>query len=420
MAEAYGKAFYKCPATHCDRFEQGFLTRRQRDEHLKLHERGFKCVEDRCDYSIIGFPAQAHLDRHIEICHRPSSEQYTFPIRKRFSLTDALKTAIDKDDVLAVREICTETYAHSMEETGFLFRAVQRKSFNVAFVLLQLLGSRELYHEAKDRRTVLHEAVQAIHMNLLREIVSIGVNINAEDSAGRTPLLLALEHKNFDAVRLLWDLTDMQPISFKNWRIEGIWRKGLRGASTAGHHDLVRRLLSTWLKIVLRESRQITQTISQALIKAAMNNHQSTVNVILEIGRETGIEKNYSERLRKALLKGTQGIKMLERPEIDFKGKTKGNALARSAGKGDNEKVIRLLESGADINYSAHLYCNALAAAAKHGNLSMVNLLLDRGADVNAPAGYSGTALQVASSEGHDQIVRVLLANGADVNATTE
>ncbi|KAL8837870.1 MAG: hypothetical protein Q9170_002345 [Blastenia crenularia] len=424
VTEAYGKSFYKCPVLHCVRFEQGFSTRKQRDEHVAVHERAFKCTEDSCDYSTIGFARKVQVASHIKLCHRPAPEAYTFPETRRSSLADALKHAIDKDDVFAVREIGAEMSAHPSEETGFLFRAVRRRNFDVAFVLLEILGPDEMNYTTKDKRTVLHEAVQAMHMDFLTRILDTSINVNAKDSIGRTPLVLALECNHFDAVRLLWDSTDRKLKPLENWWMYSyrIWRKGFMEASSRGHDDLLGRIFSSFVEQNERRehrSGRLATTILEALIKAALNHHESTVTVILEIGRKMDIEKNYPTRLQNALLTGMEGIRMLEKPEVDVNGKTKGNALGRSIRKGDERTVTRLLESGADINYySASVHFNALGAAVYWGNLSMVNLLLDRGAEVNARCDRSGgTALCIAVSFGErGQIIQVLLDNGADIN----
>ena len=419
LTEAYGKSLYKCPFVQCPRFHRGFASCNLRDEHLRSHKRAYKCTVEGCDYLEIGFPTSVDLTRHKQLCHCELTEDFTFPSVKRASLSQTLKDAIDRDDASAVRDLCAEMLAYPINETGFLFRAVKRKSFGAALVLLELLGSDEINHKAKDGRTVLHEVVKTNHVDILKKILSTDIDVHADD---RHPLSTALELGHFDAARLLWNASDGKLKVAKNgWNKAG-WMKGFVRASSDGQDDIVPWIFSTLVEHFTNRFPYMSVIISQALGGAASNNHENTVKIILDTGRALDLEKHYSSRLKKASRNGIEAIKLLEQPEIDGKGKTRGNALAIAALQDDSATVLRLLRNGADINYSSGLTRNALQAAAEHGSLSMVNLLLDKGADVNAictPQSFRApsTALQAASIRGHDQVVQLLLDKGADVNA---
>ena len=424
LTEAYGKSLYKCPIVKCPRFHRGFASCNLRDEHLRSHKRAYKCTIEGCDYLEIGFPTSVDLTRHKQLCHCEPTEGFTFPSVKRASLSQTLKGAIDRDDASAVRDLCAEMLAYPINETGFLFRAVKRKSFGAALVLLELLGSDEIDHKAKDGRTVLHELVKTNHVDFLKKILSTDIDVNVEDRQLRIPLSIALELGHFDAARLLWSASDGKLKVAKNWLNIAGWTKGFVRASSEGQDDIVPWIFSTLVEHFtgIDTHKNMSVTISHALGGAATNNHQTTVKIILDIGRALDLEKHYSSRLKKASRNGIEAIKLLEQPEIDGKGKTKRNALAIAALQDDSEKVLRLLGNGADINYSSGLTQNVLQAAAERGSLSMVNLLLDNGADVNAictspSCGTPSTALQAASIRGHDQVVQLLLDKGADFNA---
>ncbi len=424
VIEACGKSFYKCPMVHCARFEQGFLTRKLRDEHVSLHERAYKCMEDSCDYSTIGFPSKAGLVRHSELCHRPSSEEYTFPYRKRTSLSNALKDAIDKDDVFAVREICMEMSACPIGETGFLFRAVKRKSFDAAFVLLELLGPDELYHMTREKRTVLHEAVQAMHMGLLEKILGTDADIDAQDSFGRTPLLLALENTHFDAVRLILNHAGGQPKPTIHRRNQRIWKKGFIGAASNGYHDLVQEIISTLVEHFGSRSHQLSSTVSQALTEAVSNDHEQVVRVLLDKGADVNAQDgDYGTALQAASSRGHE--KMVQTllsngAHINAQCGSYGTALQAASSRGHEKMVLTLLKNGANINAQCGSYGTALQVASSKGHEKVVQTLLDNTADVNAKSKPYGTALQAASSGGHEKVVQTLLDNKADVNAESE
>ena len=416
LSEAYGRNLYKCPFIKCSRFQRGFADCDLRNDHLRSHKRAYKCTVEGCDYLEIGFPTNTDLTRHQQLCHCESDEDFTFPSVKRASLSQTLKHAIDRDDTSTVRNLCAEMLTNPINETGFLLRAVKRKSFGAASALLELLGSAETNHKAKDGRTVLHEAAETVDVIFLDKILSTDVDVNAEDRHHRTPLSIALEQGQFDAARLLWSASDGKPRISKNGWIRAAWRKGLLEASSGGHDDIVLWIFRTLVEHFTPRSSYLSVAIYQAVVRAASKDHQTTVQIILDTGRALDLEKGYSGRLKEVLCKGIKAIK-LEQPEVDGKGKTKGNALAHAAQRDDSERVLRLLRDGADIDYSSKTVRTALQAAAKHGRLSMVHLLLDKGADINAQGGRCGNALQAASYQGHKDVIAMLLNNGVDVNA---
>lgn len=69
MEQKYGKDIFKCPRLSCLHFTQGFSSRVLRDDHLKKHERPYRCTLDGCLNSMLGFSKSADLQKHMEQAH---------------------------------------------------------------------------------------------------------------------------------------------------------------------------------------------------------------------------------------------------------------------------------------------------------------------------------------------------------------
>jgi ankyrin repeat protein len=95
-------------------------------------------------------------------------------------------------------------------------------------------------------------------------------------------------------------------------------------------------------------------------------------------------------------------------------------ALMAAALNGDLDKVLCLLEHGANVNAQSPTGFTALIGASLSGNAKLVALLLERGAEPNAVCklerGILQTPAGVAASMGHADCLRLLMAAGADVN----
>ena len=427
LREAYGKLLYKCPVISCTCFYQGFANSRLRDEHLKRHERAHKCTNEGCDYYELGFTTRADLTRHVQLCHETAPEEAEFPKVQPLSLSKALNNAIDRDDAPAVRDICGELLVHPIEETGFLLRAVKRKSISAALTLVELLGTvDEVNHKDKNRTTALHEAVAIEHDDLVKQILNTDVDVNTQDGKKDTPLLLALRQGNFEAVQLLLNHSALD-LSLKNSNL-CLYRVGMKKAAAGGHDDVLRALFGTFVELSsgIAWGIYLPGDLYRIATLAASNKHESTVRLILELGRKFDVEKQYRGLLKNQISNGIEAVVKLlmerfkdSKLEVDKKGKSHGNALAKAAMKGDKATVVRLLEKGADIDYISGLKYNALQAAVKASNLSMVHFLLEKGADVNAKrgSGWSGAnALYLACKGGQLAIVQTLLSAGANVD----
>lgn len=92
-----------------------------------------------------------------------------------------------------------------------------------------------------------------------------------------------------------------------------------------------------------------------------------------------------------------------------------GTALAGAVVRAENERIVPLLDAGADIEEpEPRLKMRPLAWAVMTGNDNAVRLLLDHGADPNAATPDGNTPLHTAAFTGRADVAKLLVARGAD------
>jgi ankyrin repeat protein len=92
---------------------------------------------------------------------------------------------------------------------------------------------------------------------------------------------------------------------------------------------------------------------------------------------------------------------------------TQRDIFIGSAGSGDMQTVLEMLEQGVDINVHASFGGpTALIVAARFGHVAIVEVLLERGAEVNAEDDYGQTALYFAKKNSKIKVVELLEAAG--------
>jgi uncharacterized protein len=92
-----------------------------------------------------------------------------------------------------------------------------------------------------------------------------------------------------------------------------------------------------------------------------------------------------------------------------------GQELHEATKRGDINKVIQLLDGGADINSKDKFGQTPLMVAAHLDHADLVQLLIERGADLNTTAKYHLSALMLAIISGHEQVAQALIKAGADL-----
>lgn len=98
----------------------------------------------------------------------------------------------------------------------------------------------------------------------------------------------------------------------------------------------------------------------------------------------------------------------------------KGKQLFEAVTKNDKNKVEKLIQEGADVNYVKQtgpwMKESVLIAAVNNKNIDIARLLLDNKADVDWKDGFNTSAILYAASSGSIDMVKLLLDYGADIN----
>jgi ankyrin repeat protein len=246
----------------------------------------------------------------------------------------------------------------------------------------------------------LHKAIKLSDNHLIKILIANGYDIDESDSYNKTPLLLALEVKNIDYIKLL--LQHGASVQYKDL-------------------DLAASLKSfDCLKILLQASTRNTKCYefrNTLLLKAAFEGNLQLLKLLIENNADINATDQQGKiLLHQSALKGhLESCKNLieNRADVNAKDEQGQTPLHMSGWKSHFECLKYLIDNKADVNAKddkgqtpLHMY----------GHLECIKYLIYNKADVNSEDNNGQTPLHKSSFRGDLECCKLLIENKADVN----
>lgn len=226
-------------------------------------------------------------------------------------------------------------------------------------------------------------------------LLDAGVDLDATDENGDTPLMTASSHWNYSYVRFL--LERNASVHVKNNSLETAVHMAVgRYRLSRSTDEQVDRAISTLQQLLdsgadvdARDGDSITP-----LISASDALRHESVKTLLNHGANVHARDKYFRT----------AVHMIAESDV---------RLFEGDDDRDDQQTIstleQLLDAGADINAAGGEYGTALIAASAIGKHKLVKALLDHGASSEYRSAKFGNALEAARARGHDAVVELLL-----------
>ena len=212
--------------------------------------------------------------------------------------------------------------------------------------------------------TPLHWAALEGHKDIVELLINQGAQVNAKDNTANTPLDLAIRYEKLAIADLL--------------RAQGANTGTIHGVARNGYLASVQAYLDAGVDINARDENGATP-----LHWAARYGQKQIVELLINRGAKVNAKDN-------------SGSTPLDR-----------------ATQGSHTAIADLLRTqGANTSQDLKGIINA----ATNGDLASVQAYLDAGVNINARDSNGWTPLHWAASEDYDQIVKLLIDNGAKIN----
>ncbi|KAF3155995.1 hypothetical protein TWF569_008034 [Orbilia oligospora] len=296
--------------------------------------------------------------------------------------------------------------------------------------------------------TALHLAAYFGLRETITALLKMGNDPDSRDTAGRTPLSVAIGAGQEAVVKLL-----LENGAKNNFRYEEL------DTDIKGHRSMVADVIRQFYRLgnkvaSIPESRDCKQTpllhaielgngpivrlllehgadknirdyiYGTPLIRATEKKHEERVRILLENGVDLEIKDvNGRTPLLQAVIAQHQAIvELLLKHKADTEFKFKGYTAIFWAMNFGNETLVKLLiENNADLEAREKKFSyTPLILATCFGNVGMVRVLLSQGAAIGAKDDTGNTSLWLAANLGHEEMAGLLLSQGAEINSAEQ
>jgi cytohesin len=282
----------------------------------------------------------------------------------------------------------------------------------------------------------IHKAAELGNIEVVKQHIAAGTDVNAKDDWGGTPLHYAASGGHKEIVELL--IAKGAAVNAK--RSDG--GTPLDWAEETGFNketaDLLRKHGATTTKPKVTSFKSMPEIDlasfteeQQATILAQANKEGCDCGCKMTVAecRNDDTSCRTSVRLAKVIVEEVTG----EKPNSESKAaepvaeasqpkpttaKAPDISIHKAVEEGNIEAVKKFLAAGIDVNAKAFITGSTPLHIA--ATKEVVELLIAKGADVNAKDKYDMTPLHPAAGRGHKEVVELLIAKGADVNARDE
>ena len=259
-------------------------------------------------------------------------------------------------------------------------------------------------------------AIAGIRPSIVKALLEAGIDVNKQDSRGRTALHWLVQYGGLDE-----DSLEQEDISLARLLLS-------HGADVSIKDEDGKRVIDyteeeddvfydpVMLDVLLRA----TET-REDFIQAVKDGNVESVRQFLQQGVPVNTKDDRGETpLHNSASNGHLEVArfLIEAgADVNAKAKYGWTPLHWSAGRGHLEVARALIEAGADVNAKENDGWTPLHWSAENGHLEVVRYLIEKGADVNSETEDGLTPLHLSADTGHLEAVRYLIEKGADMNS---
>ncbi|KDO34605.1 hypothetical protein SPRG_00668 [Saprolegnia parasitica CBS 223.65] len=373
----------------------------------------------------------------------------TSPAKKQDALLDAIAQCKTKAALSLVHKLAAtgdRAVADTLDKA--LLEAAKQ---GMLAVVEALLAVADVNTVTKSRENALHLAAEEGHADVVAELLTTKIRVDAKNSSNQTPFMLAASLGHVDVLDVLVAASDINAVDDEGRSALGVAafqgnvgvvtfllscldievdlqdRFGatpLMLAVSEGHDEIVTQLLDANCALDFIDAEHRTALV--CALDDEDNAHVDLATILIERGADVNLANltGYSA-LHLAIQLGDLGlVKLLLDHEANMEATTateygRDTPLTLALELERTEIAQHLIEVGALVNVSNSEAKTPLHLAVEKQHADIVEALVTKGADLEARNLYGATPLMVAAVEKTDlAMTQLLLQHGASIDAS--